>query len=81
MTRQEEIIEASKEYSLNRFNIRPDVVQDCFIEGAKWADKTMLEKACKWLEDIDFDGEYFRDAEDFFSNEVFIIEFRKAMEE
>lgn len=54
MTREEEIIEASKEYSLNRFNIRPDVVQDCFIEGAKWADKTMIEKACKWLEDIDF---------------------------
>ena len=23
--------------------------QDGFIEGAKWADKTMIEKAVKWL--------------------------------
>ena len=22
-----------------------------FIEGAVWADKTMIEKACKWLEE------------------------------
>lgn len=26
--------------------------QDGFIEGAKWADKTMIEKACSILEDM-----------------------------
>jgi hypothetical protein len=23
---------------------------NCFIEGARWADNTMIEKACEWLE-------------------------------
>lgn len=25
--------------------------QDGFIEGAKWADKTRIEKICEWIED------------------------------
>jgi hypothetical protein len=25
--------------------------QDGFIEGAKWADKTMIEKACDWMKE------------------------------
>jgi hypothetical protein len=36
---------------------------DCFRmgfrEGAKFADKTMLDRACEWLDDIDFDMEYW----------------------
>ena len=26
--------------------------QDGFIEGAKWADKTMIDKACEWLKEV-----------------------------
>ena len=38
--------------------------QDGFIEGAKWADKTMIEKACQWITehiDIPYDGEFIDD--------------------
>ena len=27
-----------------------ECVETAFIEGAKWADKTMIDKACKWLD-------------------------------
>lgn len=49
--------------------------------GAKWVCKTMIEKACKWLEEIDFDCDYFRDGEDYFVNEILIDDFKKDMEE
>lgn len=39
MTREEEIIQASKEFSRDTFSVRPGLVEDSFIEGAKWADK------------------------------------------
>ena len=48
MTREEQIIEEAQKHGLNcmsRINY-----QDGFIEGAKWADKTMIDKACEWLE-------------------------------
>lgn len=44
--------------------------------GAEW----MLDKACKWMEDIDFDMGYW-DPEDGSCKEAFINAFRKAMEE
>ena len=47
MTREEQIIEEAQKHGLNcmsRINY-----QDGFIEGAKWADKTMIDKACEWL--------------------------------
>ena len=50
MTRREEIIAEAKKHEydwgvdVDRFDV-PDI----FAEGAKWADKTMIEKACKWL--------------------------------
>ena len=65
MTRGEEIIEAGINYTMKN---RPIVLDGdklfeemrefnrnkAFEEGAKWADKTMIEKACKWLkENID----------------------------
>ena len=57
MTREEQIIEASIEYQLstNPRAIGGDAFADfaremnvnqSFIAGAKWADKTMIEKAC-----------------------------------
>ena len=66
MTREEEIEKASKEFAYNVSSIRPELNVDSFKQGAKWADKTMIEKACEWLEDCAV---------------VDIEEFRKAMEE
>lgn len=51
------------------------------IKGANWADKTMIDKACKWLLNIDFDGQEFRDCDESFNNDLFVNAFRKAMEE
>ena len=47
MSREKEIIIEAQKHGLNcmsRINY-----QDGFIEGAKWADKTMIDKARKWL--------------------------------
>lgn len=36
-----------------------------FIQGAEWADKTMVEKACKWITehiDIPYEGEFIDDS-------------------
>lgn len=66
MTREEEIEKASKEFAYNVSSIRPELNADSFKQGAEWADKTMIEKACKWLEDCAI---------------LDIEEFKKAMEE
>lgn len=48
MTRQEQI-----EKEAHRVSNNGDEYTS-FIQGAEWADKTMIEKACKWLkENID----------------------------
>lgn len=50
MTRREEIIAEAKKHEydwgvdVDRFDV-PDI----FAKGAQWADKTMIDKACKWL--------------------------------
>lgn len=57
---------------------------DAFEEGAKWADKTIIEKARDWLQCIDFEVEYFTTDSDgytFFDADKFIENFCKAMEE
>ena len=51
-----------------------------FICGAEMAVKTIIEKACKWLINIDFDGYDFRDCDESFDNDLFVDAFRKAME-
>ena len=52
MTRKEEIVsQAVKEQSQL---YQPPEWRAGFISGAKWADKTMLDRACEWLaENID----------------------------
>ena len=51
MTRRNEIMEEAEKHiydwgvDVDRFDV-PDI----FIEGAKWADKTMLERILKYLE-------------------------------
>ena len=52
MTREEEICKAAEEfafsYKTETSNFH-NAIND-FYYGAKWADKTMIDKACKWIE-------------------------------
>lgn len=54
MTRREEIVTATLGCRQNYVDLKrpitPDDVADAFEEGAEWADKTMIEKACDWLD-------------------------------
>lgn len=105
MKRLEEIIEAGIDYTMRN---RPNVLagdmfseemkifnrNKAFEEIAKWADKTMINKACAWLETILYiHTEMNEDKDlgemsvinwvtsDYDSVEEFIHRFRKAMEE
>ena len=60
MTREEQIRQAGIEYTLSTrpmciggdaFSELIDEINRCpsFEEGAKWADRTLIEKACKWM--------------------------------
>lgn len=82
MTRAEEIKKEAIDYSEIEDNFMvyddcgdvcddKDFIEKAFIRGAKWADETMIDKACEWL----IKGGYFVN-----SNET-IEDFRKAMEE
>lgn len=72
MKREEEInIAAKNKYPYIKGLPQTSAHQAIFVEGAEWADKTMLDRACKWLEN----GGYFVN-----SNET-IEDFRKAMKE
>ena len=76
MTRKEEIMEEAEKHiydwgvDVDRFDV-PDI----FVEGAKWADKTIIDKACKWLQ------EEVLNAYKGVVWEQIIEDFRKAMEE
>lgn len=86
MTREEEAREASIDYQLstNPRAISGDAFADfaremnvnqSFIEGAKWADKTMIDKTCEWLEDNLQGGVHPSSIYGFIKN------FKRAMEE
>ena len=84
MTKEEEIREAAKEFV---FGDRPEtsdffdmVMIDNFYHGAKWADKTMLDKACEYLKSLVYQEFGGGPIERTFSDED-IEEFKKAMEE
>ena len=73
MTRRKEIEQAAMQVG----GVHPDWdALECFRvgykEGAKWADKTMIEKACDWL--MRYGCEYA-------TEEVMVEHFRKDMEE
>jgi hypothetical protein len=65
MTREEEILNKAINYSEIEDNFieyddcgdvcdDKDFIEKAFIEGAKWADKTMIDNAIKWIkENID----------------------------
>lgn len=70
MTREEQIQKLiDKENDIDNYGSCDYQMGVC--DGVRLADKTMIEKACKWLQD----GGYFVN-----SNET-IEDFRKAMEE
>ena len=50
-------------------------LKEGFVKGAKWADSTMLDKACEWLEDKLRMYASYSDTADL------VDSFRKAMEE
>ena len=68
MTREEEMSQMAKSYTQVIYGNLDDFsdITDAYVDGAKWADETIIEKACEWLEDCAV---------------VDIEEFRKAMEE
>ena len=86
MTRREEIVKATKEcredyVGLGRY-LTLDDIADAFEEGAEWADKTMIEKVCEWLDnylmEIGYPDDWMRDSQNMLSGEE---RFRKAMKE
>lgn len=91
MTREEQIKQASIEYTIRNApmciggDAFSEIIDErnrnrAFEEGAKWADKTMIEKACKWLEQHQEDYDMY-DAwlGNYVNFKAFIIDFRKAM--
>ena len=59
MTRQQEIEQAMKEsvaetIYASGWGMTPqatDLLECAFTKGAKWADRTMLDKVCEWLKE------------------------------
>lgn len=77
-TREEEILKEA-EYRYNVQHPFIDIAKASFIEGAKWADETMIEKACSWL-DRALDNFYIGTQQANFTDKVkFIESFKKAM--
>lgn len=78
MTREEQIKQEASKFAFSISSIRPELNRDSFIAGAKWADETIIEKACWWLRETahfyvsDFTGEL--------DDNGLIEDFRKAME-
>lgn len=82
MTREEEIIETAKFiYSPSSGIPQPLPMRVGFIEGAKWADKTMIEKACNWLKEniSNYVDVYVSDY--YIYDDKLAEDFKKAMEE
>lgn len=86
MTREEEIRQESKNrYPYIKGLPQTSAHQEIFIESAKWADETLIEKACEWLKGQLIDNQDncgYAVVSTFYSTTVeeFIEEFKKAME-
>lgn len=97
MTREEEIIKQVEIYTDDVSNLIEwsdgwedyddyEYVKKAFINGAKWADKTMIEKACEWIkENIDTYAKVVINPKSHYPEIVmcdsFEKSFKKAMEE
>lgn len=71
MTREKEIKTQAQLYSPNDIGI-----QAAFEESARWADRTMINKACKWLEQNAY---HYCDDIDTLHESALIGDFRYAM--
>lgn len=89
MIREEEIHKAAEEFAFSDKTETPnfrDAIND-FYYGAKWADKTMLDKACEWLEEklLCAEDHYptleFLSIIEYNSLKELINDFRKSMED
>ena len=80
MKRGEEINKEALRYGEPEYLLQtPNILgSQGFVQGAKWADKTMIEKACRWLESnlnpVFYSGNGW-------TTEEFIDNFKKAMKE
>lgn len=79
MTREEEIRQAA----INHICDDTEQLLVLFEEGAKWADKTMIDKACEWMKNTIDDDVFINCGAviKFMSANEFVEYFRKAMEE
>jgi hypothetical protein len=80
MKREEEIKKQALRYGEPEYLLQtPNILgTQGYIQGAKWADKTMIEKACKWLESNTNPVFYSGNG---WTTEEFIDNFKKAMKE
>ena len=71
MTRGKQITKEAKKFAkeIDDWEIAEDV-QDAFEQGARWADRTMIDKACEWL--LEWETHQGEDIE-------IVEQFRKAM--
>ena len=87
MTREEQIIKEVEMYTGDVSNLAEwsdgwedyndyKYVKKAFINGAKWADKTMVEKVCEWISQA-----YTNGVLDWKNCDSIIEDFKKAMEE
>lgn len=76
MTRREEITKASIcQYQIIGTIGEQEAFKNGFVKGAEWADKTMIDKACEWIQ-----KEVLEDYPYVIWPDI-VKDFRKAMEE
>ena len=75
--REREILKKSVSWTDKSFTVNEE---KAFQAGAKWADKTMIEKACKWLKEQVYQ-EYGGGPLERLIPDTMIEDFRKAMKE
>lgn len=78
MTREEEISQMAKSYTQVVYDSLDDFsdITDAYVDGAKWADETMIDKACEWISQS-----YTSGVLDWKNCDSIIENFKKAMEE
>ena len=72
MTREEDINLTAKKYCFDEY-----ITMLGFIAGAKWADETMIENACKWLKN--YAHTFVSETTGDLNEDELINAFRKAM--
>lgn len=80
MARAEELSKAADKYTADKEHY----VERCrWIDGAEWADKTMIDKACDWLEEVIINVKFRKEGmtSSYSGIKSLIHHFRKAMED